>query len=218
MKTKLKWINTVNGADKILLKYLAQTRADWPNDERLVGVYMGIAYGGDVEAAARVWSKRNDNYHVYGYDTFEGMHPRELSDDGNDFQAWCMDYWYSHKDWGTDDLACQYQRDTLDDMGFKDTTTLVKGLVHEDSCKDIPKIHLCFLDMDIRRSMEIGYQAVRDKIAPGGYLLLHDVIPPKHIPQLSQWCYHGQVLGTDKEMWEVEGEHTTQFTTILRKK
>ena len=36
--------------------------------------------------------------------------------------------------------------------------------------------------MDLNASMRSGYLAVADKLVPGGFLAMHDVVPPGHIP------------------------------------
>lgn len=197
-----------NGADKILAKYQKKLLKEFP-DEDLVGVEMGVAYGGGVEQLARIWKGRGL---VYGYDTFEDLHPKHLAEDPNAFDAYCMDSWYA--DYGTDMLSVDYQREELEKLGF-DHVTLVKGEVNKDSCRFLDRIHYAFLDMDIPASMKAGYEAVEDKLVKGAYLAIHDAVPPQHIPGVHDWFYN-EVLAKDRKRWEVQGEWFHSFLTIVK--
>lgn len=200
----MRTLNVVNGADKLCEKYEKACLKEF--EEELIGVIMGIAYGGDVERIARdVWGSRGK---VYGYDVFEATHPKHLAEDRNDFDATCMDHWYMT--YGTEELAYTYQRNELDRQGLTNAF-LIKGEVSPESCKDLPYINYAFLDMDIVKSMAYGYQAVREKIVPGGYLLLHDVY--QNIPQLGRW-YEDDVKNSG--LWEVVEEAC--LTGVLRRK
>jgi len=184
---KLKILNEDNGAHLVILDHVKKCLKEF--DEPLTAVLMGIAYGGEVEAIAKLWGKRGK---VYGYDTFEDLHPRHLAT--TDFEAICMNNWY--RDCGTEKLSIEYQRKALEKLS---NTTLIKGEVHKDSCKDIPKIHLAFLDMDILKSMKEGYAAVKDKIVPGGYLFLHDANNIL-LPDICEWAL--KKVMTDKKNWK----------------
>ncbi len=127
-----------------------------------------------------------------------------------------MDHWYNPQVFGTAALSYDFQRNILDTENL-DNVTLVKGLVSKDSCKDIPKIHYCLLDMDIYASMKTGYEAVKDKIVEGGYLFLHDCVPENHLPLLNKWLFN-EVLKEDKEMWNVMGQWPDQFLFGLERK
>lgn len=195
-------LNEQNGADKICAKYEKKCLTEFEGP--LYAVVMGIAYGGDVERIARdTWGNRGK---VYGFDTFESLHPRHLAEDVQSFEATCMDHWYLY--YGTDQLTYEYQRKQLDDQGLTNAT-LVKGEVNKDSCKDIPYLNYAFLDMDILASMQAGYAAVADKIVKGGYLLMHDVV--NNIPSLMEW-YQKDI----KPHWQVMEEGC--LTGVLRKK
>lgn len=177
----MKQINSCNGADALLLKYIKQTKEDFKSD--LIGVLMGIAFGGDVQVCAREWK---DCGTVYGFDTFEDMHPKHLAKNVTDFEATCMEHWY--RTIGTDELNLEWQRNQLKDMGLTNAH-LIKGEVQPDSCEFLDKIHLAWLDMDLIESMRHGFQAVKDKIVKGGYLCLHDVVPRYHIAGLYELFY-----------------------------
>lgn len=186
-------LNHVNGADVILLEHAEKLLSKFPEDH-LVGCEMGIAYGGGVEAIGKMWKGRGT---IYGFDTFESLHPKHLADDATSFEATCMDYWYIHPEYGTDKLSYDYQRQILDDQKL-DNVILIKGEVSEDSCKSIDKIHYALLDMDIKQSMQTGYHALRDKFVPGGLLFIHDT---QNIGSVGDW-YAEEVLGTDAHMWK----------------
>lgn len=197
-KTQLRVLNEINGANKVCDRYEKLCLEEFSG--HLVGVVMGIAYGGDVERIATTWGDRGD---VWGYDTFEG-HPKSLSKDIHSFEATCMDYWYAQ--FGMTELTIGYQQGVLDELGLKNAH-LVKGLVNSRSCNDLQGIHYAFLDMDIIASMEAGYKAVKDKIVPGGYLLLHDI---RNIDTLIPWYEKIQ------KDWEVVVDHES-LTGVLRK-
>lgn len=197
-------LNIVNGAHEVCKTYEQKCLDDF--DGKLFGVIMGIAYGGDVERAAKIWRDRGT---IYGYDVFEDLHPKHLSDDQNDFDATCMDGWY--KDYGTKELEYSYQVEELKRLGI-DNAFLIKGEVDVNSCKDIPYINYAFLDMDLIVSMVNGYNAVKDKIVKGGYLLLHDVVGSA-LPKLKHW--YSNKVKTDS-MWEVVLEEN--LIAVLKKR
>jgi len=164
-----------NGDDLVVLKY-AQIVKD--NFKHPIGVEFGSAYGGGVQDIAELWKGRGK---YYGFDTFEG-HPKELGEVGT-FEANCMDNWYTNPLFGKDRLTYEFQRRILDNAGL-DNAILVKELVTEETAKDLKEIHLAFLDMDMDKSMRDGFNAVKDKIVKGGYLLLHDAMPEWHLPKV----------------------------------
>lgn len=161
--------------------------------EQLVGVEMGVAYGGGVEALAKVWKGRGT---VYGYDTFVG-HPIYITPDQGNLEATCMRY--IEKQHGKAGMNIDVIRGELEAQGL-DNVRLVQGLVHPQSCADLEKIHYAMLDMDMLESMGAGYEAVKDKIVPGGYLLLHDV---DCFPRLAAW--YRETIQTDPR-WNVISE------------
>jgi hypothetical protein len=189
MNTTLKILNKVNGANEVIFEY-AKKLTDNP-----VAVLMGIAYGGEVEGIAQMWK---DCGKVYGFDTFEDKHPSHLSSNKDSFPARCMDHWYNHKDYGTDELRYEYQRCVLDSLGLSNAI-LIKGEVNKDSCGDIEKIDLAFLDMDMVESMSTGFEAVKDKIVEGGYLFLHDC---QNITEVGDWCR--EVVMKDKRFKKID--------------
>ena len=203
-------LNKINGAETITIEYV-KTLLDLETDKPLIGVEMGIAYGGGTEKVGKIWK---DKGKVYGFDTFKG-HPKHLAPKGS-LEANCMDNWYKKEVFGKDKLSYEYQRKELDKQGL-DNVILVKGEVNEDSCKDIPYIHYALLDLDIKESMESAYRAVRDKILPGHVMFLHDVIPATHIPRVFHW-FHDVVLGEDEDMWQVLGTWANHYMIgVMRK-
>jgi hypothetical protein len=201
--TTLKTLNDINGADKVCEEYEKKILEQFKDN--LIGVLMGIPYGGDVERLAKIWGEKGK---IYGYDTFEG-HPKELAKDPKSFEATCMENWY--KQYGTEKTKYEYQRAEFDKMGFADVVILRKGIVTKNSCKDLPYINYAFMDMDILKSMVDGFEAVADKMVSGGYLLMHDI---DNLPNLKLW-WETEVL-KDKRFEEVEPIRA--LTGILRKK
>lgn len=193
-----------NGADRGLAFIQSVILEEFPNDH-LIGVEMGIAYGGGVESLGKLWGVRGT---VYGFDTFEG-HPVYLASSPEASEARAMEPHY--KKYGMEMLSYEYQRAELDRQGLSNVI-LVKGLVDQDSCCFLPAIHYCFLDLDILVSMKNGYEAVRHKIVDGGYLCLHDVL--NNLPILYPWY---EEIKKDP-MWEViyEGKH--EALAVLRRR
>ncbi len=202
-------LNYINGAQTILFYHQMVLISKFEND--LVGVEMGIAYGGGVEALGTMWKGRGT---VYGFDTFENLHPDFLSKQKYSLEARCMDRWYDPRMFGTKALNYKYMRKQLDREGL-DNVILVKGLVNKDSCKNIPKIHYVLLDMDILESMKEGYMAVIDKVVPGGFIFIHDALPEDHLPNIHNWLYK-DVLMHDTRV-KVLGEWPAQFLVGLEK-
>lgn len=209
MKTELTWLNKINGADKIIYEYCERIM-QLPVDH-LYGAVLGSAYGGELEAIGKLWGDRGT---IYGFDTFEG-HPKHLVEDQTNFEVTCMDKWYRDDVYGMDKLTIDYQQGVLDKLGL-DNVKLRKGLVHPNSCDEIPVLHYAFLDMDIYESMRDGYEAVKDKIMPGCCLFIHDATPPTHIPRVSEW-FREEVMGDDHDMWTPAGEWVGAFLIGLRK-
>ena len=198
-------LNSQNGADQILRFVQRLCLKEFPK-EQLVGVEMGIAYGGGVEALGKIWGSRG---HVYGYDTFEG-HPKQLASSPDSFEATCMEEHYEKH--GKEALSYEYQRAELDRQGL-DNVILVQGLVDSDCCWAIPYIHYCLLDLDILLPMKDGYEAVRHKIVNGGYLCLHDVVGHKSLPELHAWYEDIKI----HPQWEVMFEGEKEYLAILRR-
>jgi hypothetical protein len=211
---KLYWINNVNGADYLMLGVAAMLRKKFKKD--LIGAEMGTAYGGGPEAVGKLWKGIGQ---VHAFDTFEG-HPAQLSDDPNSFEARCMDRWYDNRYAGNERiphlteemLSYEYQRKALDDQGLSNVI-LHKGLIGEDSLKDIPYLHYALLDMDLIKSMRIGYEIVKDKIVQGGFLCLHDVIPNGHIEGLYE--LYQEILNEGK--WKTVIEAESSYLIVLKR-
>lgn len=204
-------LNDHNGASKYTLDKAKTLLREFPGTH-LYGVEMGIAYGGGVEAIGKLWGDRGT---IYGFDTFEG-HPTHLAVDKSNREATCMEHWYQDKIYGTATLSLEYQQAQLDASGL-DNVKLVKGEVTKDSCKDIPHLHYAFLDMDILVSMEAGYEAVKDKIVKGGYLLMHDVVTDNNLPLLHKWFWE-DVVYKNWDKWAVEAVLPAEHLAILKRK
>lgn len=196
-----------NGADRLLKQFVVLTRDTFK--ENLIGVFMGIAYGGDVEMAAREWLGCGK---VYGYDTFDQGHPDQLSLDSNSYEARCMDEVYQK--WGRDEISFDWQLGELSRLGLKNAH-LVKGLVTPDSCKELDHINLAWLDMDLNASMKSGYLATFGKIVPGGFLTAHDVLPPGHIPGNYEMFYEDFF---DPKQWEEVCHEPKSYFMAWRKR
>jgi len=211
---KLYWINNVNGADYLMLGVAAMLRKKFKKD--LIGAEMGTAYGGGPEAVGKLWKGIGQ---VHAFDTFEG-HPAQLSDDPNSFEARCMDRWYDNRYAGNERiphlteemLSYEYQRKILDDQDLSNVI-LHKGLIGEDSLKDIPYLHYALLDMDLIKSMRIGYEIVKYKIVQGGFLCLHDVIPNSHIEGLYE--LYQEILNEGK--WQTVIEAESSYLIVLKR-
>ena len=202
-------LNTLhgNGADKLLEKYVLLTKETFKTN--LVGVFMGIAFGGDVEMAARHWKGCGD---VYGYDTFDSGHPRQLAYAPNSYEATCMDDSYAK--WGTDELSYDWQIAQLAKQGLTNAH-LVKGLVDSGSCSNLDHINLAWMDMDMNRSMLSGWYAVSGRIVPGGFLVMHDVVPKGHMPNNYEMFYEGLF---EAEKWEDLEQVPPSYFCAWRKK
>lgn len=200
----MKSLNILNGAEPICLDCCTKLIDEFTT--QLIGVEMGIAWGGGVEKIGKLW---RDKGIVYGFDTFEG-HPKQLGVTPEAHETTCMDYWYNTMP--VNELSYEYQREELDKQGLSNVI-LVKGLINKDSCKNIPYINYALLDLDMIKSMRTGYAAVKDKIVKGGYLFLHDVSGHEFLPELHDW-YINEVL---KDEWEIVGEYHSSYLACLRK-
>lgn len=207
-ETNLIWLNKVNGADIVEYKYAKRCMSIF--EGHLIGVIMGIAYGGSVEAIANLWKDRGL---VIGYDTFEDLHPVHLAQNPNHFEAKCMDHWYLDRIHGTKNLNFEYQSDMLESLFPSSWWELRKGEVREDSCKHLRYINYAFLDMDILASMRTGYEAVKHKIVKDGYLLMHDT---DHINTLTPW-FKEEVMGKDGHMWEIAEDLPQHHIVVLKR-
>lgn len=207
MKTELIWLNNVNGADLIEEKYAARCLTSF--EGKLNGAVMGSAYGGSIEAIAKLWGGRGE---IHGFDVFEELHPTHLAEDGQSFEATCMGYWYADPKYGTDKLSYEYQITALKDMDLNNAH-LIKGEVNKNSLKDIPYLNYAFLDMDILASMKAGFEAVLAKLVPNGYLLMHDVLG--NIPSLDKW--YKEEIKHDKRV-EIIKEYEKELVSVLRRK
>lgn len=192
-------LNSVcSGNDPVFYKYptLLLTKFDTP----LVGCEMGVAYGGGIEEIGKMWKGRGV---IHGFDTFEG-HPTQLAVTDNSDAAHAMDPHYAAH--GKDILSYEYQRGELDRQGL-DNVILHKGLIGENSLNGIPNLHYALLDMDLYVSMQIGWNLVKDKMVPGGYLCLHDVLPNGYLYGL-YGLYQGIIkTGLYKVVEEIEKYH-----------
>lgn len=203
-------LNDTNGASTILLEFAQKTLDEFKKG--IIGVEMGIAYGGGVESVGKLWG---DKGMVFGFDTFEG-HPKQVAlkdpDCGHSessFAATCMDGWYERFD--NKELTLEYQREELEKQGIYNVQ-LVKGIINENTnIKYIPYINYCLLDLDFVLSTKQAYELIKDKLVSGAYLCLHDTIPQGHIPGMWEWYQ------TIKHDYEVIGEYENGYLSVLKK-
>jgi hypothetical protein len=202
-----------NGTTAYLQKYLHQALSEFPLGE-FVYVELGSAWGGNLQYAGELL---RDKGIVYGFDTFSGM-PKHLGLEEEKnciIRGWghnipnCMDVWYAKFD--PNELTYSYQRQVLDENALNNVI-LVKGEVNENSLDNIPYVNYAFLDMDLLVPMQIGYEAIKNKLVSGGYLLLHDVV--NNLPLLMQW--YEEIKG--EGIWEIVEEVPNSYLAILRKK
>lgn len=202
MKNRLIWLNSGNPTGLIQMLTLTNLLEKFPNEE-LVGLEVGCAYGGGVEVGAKLWKGRGK---FYGYDTFEG-HPKDLAISQDNKEAWCMDGWYEDDAFGTEGLSYEYQRKILDEQGL-DNAILCKGRISERSFDNIKKAHFVMLDLDMIGPTAMAYQAIKEKIPVGGYLFIHDALPPRHLPLINRYVYKRMLLdGVWKVVMESDRGH-----------
>mgnify|MGYP003655142523 CR=1 FL=1 len=208
-------INDINGASVLLLDLHKWILKEFK--ENIIGVEMGIAYGGGVESIGKVWG---DNGIIYGFDTFEG-HPKQvaLKDPTCEFSmtsktATCLDAVYNS--FGMGGLSLESIQKELDRQNLNNVK-LIKGLIDETTTIDyIPYIHYAFLDLDFPLSMQHAYALVEKKLVKGGYLCLHDVLPIAPglgLPGLSDW--YKTVLQSGN--YKIIKEDYSSFLSILKK-
>jgi hypothetical protein len=198
-------LNSQNGSDRILRFVQSLLMKEFP-DDFLIGVEMGIAYGGSVEALGKLWKGRGM---VYGFDTFEGQ-PKQLATSPDSYEATCLDSFYEK--YGRDQLSADFINNDLVSKGILNVD-LVKGIIDDNSCWNLPKIHYAFLDLDILSSMKDGYESVRHRMVDGGFLCLHDVVGHKQLPELHNWyCEIKQ-----HPQWEVIFEGEKEYLAVLRR-
>lgn len=207
----MKSLNKLNGADAILYDVVERCLREFKEDLNIV--IMGTAYGGEVEDIAEKIKGRGK---VWGYDTFEDLHPSYLFKGPAElaFEATCMDHWYKEEIYGTDELAYNYQRNKLDEKGL-DNAILIKEVVTDKTKLPVKKIHLGFMDMDMLESMQAGYSVMKRKIVKGGYFAFHDLVPPDHIPRLYNYF---MPLFENSKTWEIITRHDPSFMVVLKKK
>ena len=200
-------LNRMNGADKLCLgcceKLLSAQRG-----HPLIGAEFGIAYGGGPQAIGRLWKPHGGK--VYGFDTFEG-HPKQLACSPTAMEHYAMDSHYAN--FGTDALSYDYQRTVLNEEGL-DNVILRKGLIHDKSLDDVPYLDYCLLDMDFIVAMVLGWRIVSNKMAGGGYLCLHDVLPRGNITGL--WGLYQEILADGR--FVLVGEYPCNMLAIVQRK
>lgn len=211
---KLYNINNTCGADYLLFGVAAMVRRKF-DKEKLIGAEMGTAYGGGVEGIGKIWKNHGE---IHAFDTFEG-HPEFLAvNDGHEKS--CMKRWYDNVYEGKwriphltkEMLTYEYQRKALDDQSL-DNVILHKGLINENSLKDVPYLHYALLDMDLVVSMKTGFNLVKNKIKKGGFLALHDCNPRGHIEGL--WEIYQEILASGE--WKEIIHCDTAYLIVLEK-
>jgi len=185
---------------------------------KLIGVEMGICFGGGVEKIGRKWGERGD---VYGFDTFEGhpiteMLPRDKwaqeSGGESSMAAGCMQHWYDV--YGFEKCTQEYIQAELDRQNLTNVH-LVKGVVtNQTDVSFLPHVNYAFLDMDWPQAQLDGYNLLKHKFVKGGYLCLHDMIPEGHI----HGCYEVYQRILEEGLFELVVEDLPSLTVVLRKK
>lgn len=203
-KTNLIWLNSYNGAHTWTFRKARELEKKF--DKPLKYVEMGSAYGGGLEAMGK------RGWECWGFDTFEG-HPKHMSKSETSFEAACMDAWYDNPEYGRGRLSYEYQREQLDLLKL-DNVHLVKGLIRKNSMKKVGKAHMVLIDLDMIASTRIAFEAVKNYVIKGGYLLMHDALPPHHLPQIYKFVYD-EIL-KDKR-WRLAQEAYQSFLAILQR-
>jgi hypothetical protein len=211
----MKELNDINGASKHTRAIVERLLTEFP--DHLIGAEFGVAYGGGIEYMGKTWGERGT---VFGFDTFTG-HPKEIAEvceytkaDGGQkaHAAVCMDPFYNGAGYGREKFAYEYIRSELDRQGLGNVV-LLKGLITSKLNLNIPRLHYAFLDLDFPLSMWDAYNLVKDKIVPGGYLCLHDVLPKGHIHGL--WEYYQQML--EEGLFDIDLEDPGTFFVSLKR-
>ncbi len=216
-------LNALNGAETHTLEVARKLlyRNDDPlAEDPLCGVEMGVAFGGGVEALGKLWKGRGV---VWGFDTFTG-HPQEeialkdpAAEGGLDsIAARCMDQWYlsADKAFAKENTTFGLIRSQLNEQGLYNVV-LVPGLITpETDVSFLPPLHYALLDLDYVLSMRTAYGLIENRIVPGGYLCLHDVLPVVHIPGLN--AFYREILASGK--WDVVVEEPNCYLAILQRR
>lgn len=197
-------LNHQNGADAITHR-VAKTVLD-KFQGPLTGAEFGIAYGGGVETIGKLWQGRGI---IHGFDTFEG-HPKQLSYSPSAKEFYCMDFQYAQ--YGREALSYEHQRNKLDSLGLYNVH-LHKGLINDHSIDGIEAFHYVLLDLDFVLAMLHASLLVKDRIVPGGYLCLHDVLPRGHIYGL--WGLYQEIIAEGR--WSAE-EYPDSYLAVLCRK
>lgn len=187
-------------------------------DGHIYAVEMGVPFGGNVESLGKILKDRGT---VYGFDTFEGHPIEEIANKCPDtvraggekaFAAWCMQYWYDT--YGMEKTSYEYIREELDKQELFNVK-LVKGVVTDQTdVSFIDHLHYAMIDMDFPLSQWDGYNLLKHKFVPGGYLCMHDMIPNGHIAG----CYERYQQIVAEGLFDVMNEDQSAFLVVLKKK
>ncbi|HUD73960.1 MAG TPA: hypothetical protein VMQ76_02735 [Terracidiphilus sp.] len=197
-------INSRVGADTITHRIAGEAKAHFKIG--LVGAEFGVAYGGGVETIAKLWTGCGV---IHGFDTFQG-HPVEIAYSPRAWEANCMDVDYAAQ--GRERLSEEYIRGELSRQGL-DNVFLHKGLIHDSSLYGIDALHYVLLDLDFIAAMVFGWTLVKDRIVPGGFLCLHDVVPRGNM--IGLWGLYQEIMASGQ--WSLEGEYPDNYLAVLRK-
>lgn len=210
-------INDVNGASKLTQATAIRCLVEF--DGPLYGVEMGVAYGGGIFGIGQSWRNRGT---VWGFDTFEGHPQNEMlerceasrnSGGINSHAARCMDHWYQPSVYGPDGIKYDHIRSVLDRADLSNVH-LVKGLVTDKTdVSFIPYLHYALIDMDYPQAQKDGYELLKNKFVPGGYLCLHDMIPRGHI----HGCYEIYQDILKEGLFSLVQEIPSAYLVILKK-
>lgn len=191
---KLLNLNDSNGDSKVLHTIHEKLLDKFPI-EQLVGAEFGVAFGGGIQSICTTWGSRGI---AYGVDTFKG-HPKHQSSDITSLEAICMDGWYKQE--GIDKITLEYITNSLLEQNISNFKLLPIEI--KEGCQiDLPqRLHYVLLDLDIIAPMKASYNIIKERMIPGGYICVHDVIPNNHLPLINSWWYNEVMpLGLYKEV------------------
>ncbi|HUW47411.1 MAG TPA: hypothetical protein VMW36_01535 [Patescibacteria group bacterium] len=204
--TRLFNINSRNN-DDVRLEEVQKLCLERFPDEALIGAEFGVAFGGGLEAACRVFGERG---RVLGLDTFNG-HPRHLSDEPDSFEATCMDHWYEK--FGLHAVSEEHISSELYACGIHNYE-LIAGEVHENSISDsVENLHYVLLDLDLIEPMKVSYENIKDKMVKGGFICVHDVLPADHLPLIHEWWYN-EVMPTGRYKEHAPGKYLGVYEVL----
>lgn len=141
-------------------------------EDKILGDFVecGIYKGGNLIIARAFMESVNDIRKIWGYDTFTGMTPPDISIDGD-----------KSKKWNTSskcEASYQEVHDYLQKFFIIDQNiALIKGNVNETLLLENNKpknISILRLDTDFYDSTKVELETLYEKLSIGGYLIIDD--------------------------------------------